>query len=145
MLSVDAENRKISLSMQPKVEPKKIVLPEVGELIEGVVDRVMPYGIFLKMSSGLNGLIPNTEMGTPAGTDHKHMFPSGTEMQVVVVDVDAASNKVRLSRKAVMEKAAKEEYDQYRTSVTQAEGQSAGLGSLGDILKAKLQEKNLNG
>ena len=145
ILSVDAENRKISLSMQPKVEPKKIVLPEVGELIEGVVDRVMPYGIFLKMSSGLNGLIPNTEMGTPAGTDHKHMFPSGTEMQVVVVDVDAASNKVRLSRKAVMEKAAKEEYDQYRTSVTQAEGQSAGLGSLGDILKAKLQEKNLNG
>ncbi|MBS1114834.1 MAG: ribosomal protein [Nitrospirae bacterium] len=145
ILSVDAENRKISLSMQPKVEPKKIVLPEVGELIEGIVDRVMPYGIFLKMSSGLNGLIPNTEMGTPAGTDHKHMFPSGTEMQVVVVDVDAASNKVRLSRKAVMEKAAKEEYDQYRTSVTQAEGQSAGLGSLGDILKAKLQEKNLNG
>jgi len=145
ILSVDAENRKISLSMQPKVEPKKIVLPEVGELIEGIVDRVMPYGIFLKMSSGLNGLIPNTEMGTPAGTDHKHMFPSGTEMQVVVVEVDAASNKVRLSRKAVMEKAAKEEYDQYRTSVTQAEGQSAGLGSLGDILKAKLQEKNLNG
>ncbi|MBS1127269.1 MAG: ribosomal protein, partial [Nitrospirae bacterium] len=145
ILSVDAENRKISLSMQPKVEPKKIVLPVVGELIEGVVDRVMPYGIFLKMSSGLNGLIPNTEMGTPAGTDHKHMFPSGTEMQVVVVEVDAASNKVRLSRKAVMEKAAKEEYDQYRTSVTQAEGQSAGLGSLGDILKAKLQEKNLNG
>ena len=145
ILSVDAENRKISLSMQPKVEPKKIVLPEVGELIEGIVDRVMPYGIFLKMSSGLNGLIPNTEMGTPAGTDHKHMFPSGTEMQVVVVDVDAASNKVRLSRKAVMEKAAKEEYDQYRTSVTQAEGQSAGLGILGDILKAKLQEKNLNG
>jgi len=145
ILSVDPENRKISLSMQPKVEPKKIVLPEVGELIEGVVDRVMPYGIFLKMSSGLNGLIPNTEMGTPAGTDHKHMFPSGTEMQVVVVDVDAASNKVRLSRKAVMEKAAKEEYDQYRTSVTQAEGQSAGLGSLGDLLKAKLQEKNLNG
>ena len=145
ILSVDPENRKISLSMQPKVEPKKIVLPEVGELIEGVVDRVMPYGIFLKMSSGLNGLIPNTEMGTPAGTDHKHMFPSGTEMQVVVVEVDAASNKVRLSRKAVMEKAAKEEYDQYRTSVTQAEGQSAGLGILGDILKAKLQEKNLNG
>ena len=145
ILSVDAENRKISLSMQPKVEPKKIVLPEVGELIEGVVDRVMPYGIFLKMSSGLNGLIPNTEMGTPAGTDHKHMFPSGTEMQVVVVEVEAASNKVRLSRRAVMEKAAKEEYDQYRTSVTQAEGQSAGLGSLGDILKAKLKEKNLNG
>jgi small subunit ribosomal protein S1 len=145
VLSVDAENRKISISMRPKVEPKVIVLPQVGDLIDGVVDKVMPYGIFLRMSNGLNGLVPNSEMGTPAGADHKHMFPSGTEMQVVVVDVDAGSNKVRLSRKAVTEKAAKEEYDQYRTSVTPAEGQSGGLGSLGDLIKAKLQEKTLNG
>ena len=145
VLSVDAENRKLSLSMQPKVEPKKIVLPQVGELIEGVVDKVMPYGIFLKMSIGINGLIPNSEMGTPAGSDHKRMFPSGTEMRVMVVDVDTANNKVRLSRKAVTEKAAKEEYDQYLSSTRQAEGTSGGLGSLGDILKAKLREKNLNG
>jgi small subunit ribosomal protein S1 len=144
-LSVDPENRKISLSMQPKVEPKKIVLPQVGELIEGVVDRVMPYGIFLKMSIGINGLIPNSEMGTPAGSDHKRMFPSGTEMRVMVVDVDTANNKVRLSRKAVMEKAVKEEYDQYLSTTKTAEGTSGGLGSLGDILKAKLKEKNLNG
>ena len=145
ILSVDTENRKISLSLQPKVEPKKIVLPEVGDVIEGVVDKVMPYGIFLRMSNGLNGLIPNSEMGTPAGSDHKHMFPSGTEMQVVVLEVDAGSNKVRLSRKAVTEKAAREEYDQYRASVKEAEAQSGGLGSLGDLLKAKLQEKNPNG
>ena len=145
ILSVDTENRKISLSLQPKAEPKKIVLPDVGDVIEGVVDKVMSYGIFLRMSNGLNGLIPNSEMGTPAGSDHKHMFPSGTEMQVVVIDVDAASNKVRLSRKAVTEKAAREEYDQYRASVKEAEAQSGGLGSLGDLLKAKLQEKNPNG
>lgn len=144
ILSVDAEKRKLSLSLQPKAEPKKIVLPEVGELIEGTVDKVMPYGIFLRMSSGLNGLIPNMEMGTPAGTDHKHMFPPGTEMQVIVLEVETASNKVRLSRKAVLEKAAKDEYEQYRTSVAKAEGPSEGLGSLGEILKAKLQEKKLN-
>jgi small subunit ribosomal protein S1 len=64
VLSVDAENRKISISMRPKVEPKVIVLPQVGELIDGVVDKVMPYGIFLRMSNGLNGLVPNSEMGT---------------------------------------------------------------------------------
>lgn len=143
VLAVDLEKRKISLSMQPKVEPKKIVLPQVGELIDGVVDRVMPYGIFLKMSNGINGLVPNSEIGTPAGTDHKRMFPSGTEMQVAVIDVDAGSNKVRLSRKAVMENAVKQEYEEYASSVKQSEAQSGGLGSLGDILKAKLQEKGM--
>jgi small subunit ribosomal protein S1 len=144
ILAVDTEIRKISLSMQPKVEPKKIVLPQVGDVVDGVVDKVMPFGIFLRMSNGLNGLIPNSETGTPAGSDLKRMFPSGMEMQVAVVDVEAGSNKVRLSRKALTEKAVKEEYDEYVNSVKQAEGTSGGLGSLGDIFKAKLQEKNLN-
>jgi small subunit ribosomal protein S1 len=143
ILSVDAENRKISLSMRPKVEPKKIVLPEVGDVIDGSVDKVMPYGIFLRMNNGLNGLIPNSEMGTPPGTDHKHMFSSGSEMQVMVVDVEPGSNKVRLSRKAIMEKAVREEYDHYKASVREVEVQSGGLGSLGDLIKAKLAEKNL--
>jgi len=143
ILSADAANRKIALSLQPKVEPKKIVLPEVGDVIDGFVEKVMPYGIFLRMNNGLNGLIPNSEMGTPSGTDHKHMFASGTEMQVMVVDVDTAGNKVRLSRKAITEKAVREEYDQYRASVKEAEVQSGGLGSLGDLLRAKMEEKNL--
>ncbi|OGW25578.1 MAG: hypothetical protein A2X59_05780, partial [Nitrospirae bacterium GWC2_42_7] len=42
VLSVDTANRKISLSMQPKAEPKEIILPAVGELVEGIVDKIMP-------------------------------------------------------------------------------------------------------
>ena len=142
VLSVDPQNRKISLSMQPKVEPTKISLPAVGEILEGAVERVMPYGIFLKMESGITGLIPNAEMGTPTGTDHKRMFPSGTQLQVAVIDVDTANNKVRLSRKAVLEKAVEDEFNEYKESAKSSSGSSKGFGSLGDILKAKLEEKN---
>ena len=141
VLSVDQQNRKISLSMQPKVEPAKIILPAVGDILDGTVEKVMPYGIFLKMNNGLTGLIPNQEMGTPSGTDHRRMFPPGTAMQVAVIDVDAANNKVRLSRKAVLEKAAQDEFNQYNESVKNSAESSGGLGSLGDILKAKLKEK----
>jgi small subunit ribosomal protein S1 len=141
VLSVDQQNRKISLSMQPKFEPSKIILPAVGDILDGTVEKVMPYGIFLKMNSGLTGLIPNQEMGTPSGTDHRRMFPPGTVMQVAVIDLDAASNKVRLSRKAVLEKAAQDEFNQYNESVKNSAESSGGLGSLGDILRAKLKEK----
>lgn len=143
ILSVDTQNRKISLSMQPKIEPIKIILPSVGETLDGAVEKVMPYGIFLKMSNGIAGLIPNREMGTPSGTDHKRMFPPGTEMQVAVIDVDSASNKVRLSRKAVLEKSAQDEFNQYKESVKKSVESSGRLGSLGDILKAKLKEKKV--
>lgn len=142
VLGVDPASRKISLSLQPKVEPKKIVLPNVGDLLDGVVDKVMPFGIFVKMKSGLSGLIPNSETGTPAGTDLKKTFPAGMELQTVVIEVDTASNKIRLSRKALQDKSAQHEYDEYVESSKKAERSSGGFGSLGEILKARMEEKN---
>jgi small subunit ribosomal protein S1 len=141
VLSIDAGNRKISLSMQPKVEPERVVLPSVGDVLNGTVEKVMPYGIFLKLSSALTGLIPNAEMGTPSGSDHRGMFPPGTELRVAVIEVDTASNKVRLSRKSVLEKASQDEFDQYKDSVKTSEGTVWSLGTLGDILRARLEEK----
>ena len=145
VLSVDQQNRRISLSMRPKVEPSTIVLPTVGEILDGTVEKVMPYGIFLKMNNGITGLIPNAEMGTPSGTDHRRMFPPGAVMQVAVIDVDTANSKVRLSRKAVQEKTAQAEFNQYKESVKNSAESSGSLGSLGDILKAKLEEKKNQG
>jgi small subunit ribosomal protein S1 len=141
VLSLDQGKRRISLSMQPKVEPIKIVLPAVREILDGVVEKIMPYGIFVKMNNGLTGLIPNSEMGTSKGTDHRRMIPPGTEMQVMVIDVDVAEKKVRLSRKAILEKAAKDEYTEYMKSQKNSLGSNKNLGTIGDILKSKLKEK----
>jgi small subunit ribosomal protein S1 len=137
--AVDLANKKISLSMQPKAEPKKVILPGVGEVLDCVVEKVMPYGVFLRIKEGLTGLVPNSEMGTPVGTDHKKMFPAGTAMKVTVIDADAENNKVRLSRKAVMDKEVEQEYSQYKDSVQPAG--SSTFGNLGDLIKAKMAEK----
>ena len=145
VLGVDPENRKISLSMQPKPAPKVVVLPEVGTLMEGTVDKVMPFGIFVKLQGGLSGLIPNSEIGATDGADPKRMFASGTAIQTIVADVEQQSGKIRLSRKALLDKKTKEEYAEYVGTVKQADSGSSGLGSLGDILKAKLEEKKLAG
>lgn len=142
VVAVDPVNRKISLSMRPKPKVEKIDLPAVGEQLDGVAEKIMPYGIFMKMPNGLTGLIPNSEMGTAVGSDHKRMFPAGTEIKAVVIEVDTAKRKIRLSRKALMEKEVKEEYKQYTDSAQTGQSSSGGLGSLGDILRAKLEEKN---
>jgi ribosomal protein S1 len=73
------------------------------------------------------------------------MFPPGSEMQVAVIDVDTANNRIRLSRKAIVEKAAQDEFNQYKESVKRSSESSGRLGSLGDILKAKLEEKKKQG
>jgi small subunit ribosomal protein S1 len=142
VLSVDAQSRKISLSLQPKPKPKQIDFPAEGELVEGIVEKVMPFGVFMKMKNGLTGLIPNHEMGTSRGTDHGKMFPIGSTMQVVVIEVDTGQKKIKLSRKGLMEKAEQEEVDQYRNAMKEQEDSSESFGSFGKLLKAKMEEKN---
>jgi small subunit ribosomal protein S1 len=139
VLAVDEANKKISLTLeQPKEE---VVLPEVGDVVEGTVERVMPYGIFLKLESGASGLIPNSEMGTPKGSNHSRMFPVGTKMQVIVIGSDKQTRKVSLSRNAVSEKVERDEFKQYRTQQKGDDqaSSSAGLGSFGELLQKHLQ------
>jgi small subunit ribosomal protein S1 len=144
VLSVDKENRKISLSLEERAS-EDAPLPEVGEVVEGAVDRVMSYGIFLRLDSGLSGLIPNSEMGTPRGTNHSRMFPLGTRLQVVVIGVDKESRKISLSRNAVSAKVEKDEFSRYRSG-QQGEpgGSAAGLSGFGELLREHLRGSENN-
>jgi len=143
VISVDPHNKKISLSIQPKPKPEKIILPTVGEIVQGTVEKVMPFGVFVKLSGGATGLIPNSEAGTPRGTDHHHLFPIGMTLPVVVIEADTGSGKVSLSRKSVMEKQEQEEFNRYQDSAKNEDASSGSVGRLGELLKAKMEEKNL--
>ena len=138
VLSVDAANKKISLTLEPKTVQEDIPLPSVGDVMKGVVERVMPYGIFVKLESGLTGLLPNSEVGTPKGSNHSRMFPPGTQMEVVATTVDEEKRKVSLSRTAVSEKMEKEEYNQYKSSVEK--DTASNISEFGELLKASLEK-----
>ncbi len=143
VIASDPQLRKISLSMQPKLEPKAVNFPAVGEIIDGNVERVMPFGIFVKINDGLTGLVPNSEAATSRGTDHGKIFPPGSTMKALVLEVDADKKKVLLSRKGFLERAEQEEYEQYRDSVKNEQKSKSGLGTLGELIKAKMEEKKL--
>jgi small subunit ribosomal protein S1 len=145
VLSIDPQASKISLSVEPKAAPKKITYPGADELIDGIVEKVMPFGVFVRINSDLNGLVPNSEMGTPRGTDHAKSFAPGTAMKVLVIDVDTESGKVTLSRKAVIQKEEEADLRRYRESGVKETKSENGLSDFGELLKAKLEEKGLAG
>jgi small subunit ribosomal protein S1 len=138
VIEVNPEKRKISLSMEQKIAFEDIALPSSGDLMEGVVERVISAGVLLKIKDGLTGFIPNSEMGTLRGTNHNRMFPPGSVMQAVVVEIDRKRNRVTLSRSKVDEKVERDTYEQYRDKTNEEEKSSGGLGNLGELLKAKL-------
>jgi small subunit ribosomal protein S1 len=139
VLSVDPEKRKISLSMEYHHADTLGSLPTSGQILEGNVEKVMEFGVLVKIPSGHTGLVPNAEMGTPRGTDHSKSFKPGDAMEVLVLGVEDGGKRIRLSRKGVSQKREQEEVSQYASS--QAQAQQGSFGTLGDLLKAKLKEK----
>jgi len=89
----------------------------------------------VKIGDELTGLIPNSEMDTPSGSDHNRMFPAGLALQVAVREVDAGRGKVLLSRKALKEMEEREDFKRYKASLKDKEKSSGALGSLGELLK----------
>jgi ribosomal protein S1 len=78
--------------------------------------------------------MPNEETDTAHGTDLRQAFPVGSEVEVVVLDVDSESHRIRLSRKAIRE--VDENNDARTYSERQSEGQEASFGSMADKLRA---------
>jgi len=138
---VDVTNRRISLSKEQTVDKEKVEFPAEGEAVEGIVDSVMPYGIFLKLNNGLSGLIPNNEMGTPKGSNHNRMFPQGTAMTAIVTKVDTSSGKITLSRNLASEQVANADFVNYQEQVKIDEKSAPGFGSFGELLQAKFKGK----
>jgi small subunit ribosomal protein S1 len=106
----------------------------VGAIVQGAVDRVEPYGVFLQVDGTRGrigrGLIPNAELGTPRGADTRKLFPPGTRLTAKVLET--GEGKLRLSVKAVAEDEERADFDGYRASASQNK-----LGTLGDLLRKR--------
>ena len=118
---------------------RKPVAPRarVGDVVDSKVDRVEPFGIFVSWANG-RGLIPNAEMGTPRGTDHKKQFPPGTSIKAQVIEQDN-QGRLRLSKVAAEQAEERAEVAQYLEK-HQPKQKGSGFGTLGDLLKGKLQK-----
>lgn len=139
VVSVDPEARRIGLSLEHRLWESLGPVPEPGEVLEGTVERVAPFGVFVKLPSGHVGLVHNTEMGTPRGADHAKSFRPGDPMQVAVLGVEEGGRKIRLSRQAVSEQAERRAIREFRESAPAA-SQGPVFGTLGDLLKDKLKK-----
>lgn len=135
---VDQNRKRVSLVTPEVAEARKPVEigVKVGEVCKGKVSRVEKYGVFLEIAPKVVGLIPNAEMATDRGTDHLRMFPVGTELEVKVLEIEKSRNRIRLSRKALLNNDEEQAYREYRKGNKAPES----LGTFGDLLKGFLDK-----
>jgi polyribonucleotide nucleotidyltransferase len=77
-------------------------VPEVGKVYTGTVRRIEPFGAFVEILPGLDGLLHVSELAPYRVGEVRDVLSEGDEVTVKVLDYDEGTGKVRLSRKAVI-------------------------------------------
>jgi small subunit ribosomal protein S1 len=107
-----------------------------GAIVVGKVDKHEKFGVLVFLAPGKTGLIPFSETGVDRDEDLLKAFPPGSDVEVVVLEVDPMGRRIRLSRKAVAEQRERAELREYSQRPDAAP--SASLGSLADKLRGAL-------
>lgn len=80
-------------------------VPEVGETYEGVIQSVMPYGLFVEFLPGKDGLLHISEIDWKRyETIEETGLQEGDKISVKLMDIDPKTGKFRLSHRALLPK-----------------------------------------
>ena len=140
ILSVDQEARRIGLELNfigTDSDGEPVAELQKGDLIQGTVDSVKEYGVFVALPGGRSGLLHVSEIDDGRRGDLKKRFPTGASIEVEILDIDRESKKIALSSRSLLKRA---EEARFKDFVSTKEGGKASLGTLGDLLKDKLKE-----
>ncbi|MEM6793134.1 MAG: S1 RNA-binding domain-containing protein [Acidobacteriota bacterium] len=140
---VERKRRRLSLSLRPVAEgnPWKDVgerFPE-GDIVEGKVERLAKFGVFVELEPGLTGLLPFAVLGGGI-SNPKRQFQIGKEIKVKVLSVDPSRKRISLGTEASKAEGSDQDYKNYMKSQRKAESDS-GLGALAQAF-AKFQQQN---
>jgi polyribonucleotide nucleotidyltransferase len=82
-----------------------VAVPEIGEVYEGIVRSVMPYGCFVEILPGKDGLLHISEIDWKRlETVEEAGIKEGDKIQVKLMDIDEKTGKYKLSHKVLIEK-----------------------------------------
>ena len=82
-----------------------VAIPEIGEVYEGTVRSIMPYGCFVEILPGKDGLLHISEIDWKRlETVEEAGIKEGDKLQVKLLDIDQKTGKYKLSRKVLIEK-----------------------------------------
>ena len=82
-----------------------VAVPEIGEVYEGTVRSIMPYGCFVEILPGKDGLLHISEIDWKRlETVEDAGIKEGDKIKVKLLDIDPKTGKYKLSRRVLLEK-----------------------------------------
>ena len=104
VLKIVPETNRVSLGLRQILPDPWIEIPNLykeGEVINGVITRLVPFGVFVQVNGGVEGIIPNSEL--PRNRTGKNGAPvaPGEEVTVKIIGLQPDNRKMTLSMRAL--------------------------------------------
>lgn len=74
---------------------------KIGDILDGIINGIQQYGIFVKLDEDTEGLIHISEIQAGFVSNIGDTYKVGEKIRVMVLDIDPYSNQISLSHRAV--------------------------------------------
>jgi small subunit ribosomal protein S1 len=147
ILSIDAPNRRLSLGvkqLQPDAWETFFRGHQTGDMVRGRISRAAPFGVFVELLPGVEGLCHRSEITPEAGkrpgakqaASDEPALPIGEEIEFKIIKMNEAQKRIGLSLRAITEE---DEQNRLRDYKRQA---VAATSTVGDAIKQHKLEEN---
>jgi small subunit ribosomal protein S1 len=106
VLDVDLSRERISLSLKATQQDpwqEFASTHQVGELVYGRVTKLVPFGAFVQVGEGIEGLVHISEMAVHHVEAPEQVVTPGEELWVKIIDIDLDRRRISLSIKQAAE------------------------------------------
>jgi len=100
IIAIDKDRLSLSLK-QMSEDPwlKEVKAFKKGDVVEGKVTRITPFGAFVQLSPSVEALVHVSEMSDEEGVDPEKIFQLNEKKKFKVLDIDTEGRKIALSLK----------------------------------------------
>ncbi len=106
ILKIEPEEKRLSLGLRQLMPDPWKELPEKyppGTIIKGKVTGITPFGVFVEIEPGIEGLIHVSELDHARVENPAAVVKKGDEVEAVILQIDPAEQRISLSRKRLLE------------------------------------------
>jgi len=116
VLKIDPQLKKISLSLKqiqqdPWLDNVKNFIE--GQIVTGIVAKTTKFGAFVKLQTGVEGLVHLSELAEKRIATAEEVVQAGQEISVKILGIDKENKRISLSLVKALEEAERAEYQDY--------------------------------
>ncbi len=145
ILNIDAANRRLSLGikqLQPDAWETFFRTHQIGDMVKGRVTRAAPFGVFVELLPGVEGLCHRTEIAGDARQTRppqnsrppEPALPIGQEFDFKIVKMNEGQKRIGLSLRAIADEDERNRLQDYKRQA------AAATSTVGDAMKQHKSE-----